>query len=186
MAMRRAPDRRFDKARLSLEDVIADAWLLLVEGTRDHVYNEPVGAPSELPVPRILGRRSHGDGPDVAVVKGALLRKLLGRKKGFSQAERHLRDMADLLRAGESLPRVQVWDLEAPLPSELLDKLERRVGFAFERFGPDRRDTVMRELGRRVTPDLDDLGNWFLKSWAWIRRFEGADGRPSQNPEPST
>lgn len=173
----RGLDRRWDKSRLDVYEALADAWLHLVEGTAENTVGDPGPAPADRHVPRLLGRGAPGGRP-VAVLPGAHVRWLLARKGGFAVTEAILRDLAGLLGTPERPPRLQVWDLEEPLPGDLLDKLEARVGARLERFGPERLDEVVRTVGGRIAA-LDEgpdgwFDNWLLRAWAFLRRFPGA------------
>ncbi|GMV42044.1 MAG: hypothetical protein AMXMBFR64_37600 [Myxococcales bacterium] len=169
----RRADKRWDKSRLDVFEALADAWLRLVEGAADTVIAEPGPAPDARHVPRLLGRRPP-DGRPIAVLPGAHVRWLLGRKGGFSVTEQTLRELLTLLDGPSGPARLQVWDLQDPLPDELIDKLQVRVGVTIERFGPDRLEEVVRCVGQRLVPGGEDLDNWLLRAWMLLRRFPAA------------
>lgn len=169
----RTQDKRWDKGRLGVYDALADAWLRLVEGTKDTVIGDPGPAPTARHIPRLLGRRPP-DGRPVAVLPGWHVRWLLARKGGFSVTEQILRDLLALLDGPSGAARLQVWDLETPLPDELIDKLQVRLGVTIERFGPDRLEEVVRAVGSRLEAEGDDLDNWLVRAWLLLRQFPGA------------
>lgn len=168
----RGLDRRWDKGRLDAHDALADAWLHLVEGVTETTVGAPGPAPDDRHVPRLLGRGAPG-GP-IAVLPGAHVRWLLARKGGFAVTEGHLRTLLALLGAPGRPVRVQVWDLAEPLPDELLDRLEERLGARLERFGPGRLDEVVRAVQQRLPGLEGDRDNWLLRAWTFLRRFPGA------------
>jgi hypothetical protein len=163
-------DKRANKRRLSLRDIIADSYLIAVEKTVRTVICELPKGPKDLPLPRLIGWTQ--DEKVLALVPGAFLFRLMQKKGGFSETEQYLESLYKGLKGDAKSVRVLIWDLEDDFPADRLQSMSKRVSASLSRVTRDDLSRVLPQIKGFALLSKDLQENWFLDSWRWIQGGE--------------
>lgn len=163
-------DKRANKRRLSLRDIIADSYLIAVEKTVRTVICELPKGPKDLPLPRLIGWTQ--DENVLALVPGAFLFRLMQKKGGFSETEQYLENLYKGLQTDAKSVRVLIWDLENDFPEDRLESLRKRVSASLSRITRDDLGRMLPEIKGFSQSSKDLQENWFMDSWKWIQGGE--------------